>query len=715
MSIAAPTPDVRARAWRASLVALDPPRALALVVALTAFVRVVASWARTTPVYFPDEYLYSELGRSLVESGEPLVRGTRTSFPSLLHPILTAPAWLLDDVEAAFRLIQSLGAVAMALAAVPAFLLARRAGVGAWPSVAVAALAVAVPDLLLSSWIVAEPFAYPLLLGALWAGVASIVDPRRRYQLAFVALAALALLARAQLALVPIAFLAALLATGLRERRLRAALREQGLVLALVGLPVALGAALLVSGRLGPYSGALSVGLEPLGAARWSATNALVLAYAAGWAIVPGALVGAWLALARPAGRGEAAFGAAAITFGLGTLVQAGLVSSSLTGHVHERYVFPLVPLLAIAFCLWLGREAPGRLAVGLLAAGLLAVSALVPLSGLAAAQGKADSPVLRAFAELERIAGTSGDAALLVAAAAAVLSLVAAAGALRRTAAPLALASSLVVCLAASGAAIAYDAVNAARVRDGLPLDPSWVDAAAREPVTLLWTPGGDPADAHELLFWNRRVDRALLLPDALPFDPYAADGVVVDADGSLSMRGRVVDGPLVVEDRATTVVLAGARPVAASEAQTLWLPTGPEPPRLALQLTGRARDGWLSPLADLTVWPTDGGPVLAARLVLDVQAPPGERAVELEIVPDRGRPLVARVAPGAVGRVTATICVRGPWHANVRATPASAVGSRAVALLAEVPRLVPDPTACAGRVPLEPDPAPGPTAATV
>lgn len=715
MSVAAPTPDVRPRALRASLLALDPPRAVALVVALAAFLRVVASWARTTPVYFPDEYLYSELGRSLVASGEPLVRGTRTSFPSLLHPLLTAPAWLLDDVEASFRLIQSLGAIAMALAAVPAFLLARRAGVGDWPAVAVAALAVAVPDLLLSSWIVAEPFAYPLLLGALWAGVASIAEPRRRTQLAFAALAALALLARAQLALVPVAFLAALLATGLRERRALAALREQALVLALVGLPVAAGAALLVTGRLGPYSGALSVDVEPLGALRWSGTNALVLAYAAGWSIVPGALVGTWLALARPAHRGEAAFGAVAAVFGLGTLVQAGLVSSSLTDHVHERYVFPLVPLLGIGFCLWLRRGAPARLAIGLLSAVLLAVSALVPLSGLAAAQGKADSPVLRAFAELERVAGTSGDAALLVAAAAAVASLVAAAGALRRSAAPAALAVALVACVAASGAAVAYDAANADRVRDALPLDPSWVDAASREPVALLWTPGGEPADAHELLFWNRRVDRALLLPDAQPFDPYAADGVVVDADGTLAMRGRVVAGPLVVEDRATTVVLDGARPVAASAGQTLWVPTGPEPPRLALQLTGRYRDGWLSPLAELTVWPTSGGRVLAARLVLDVEAPPGERPVEIEIVPDRGRPLVARIAAGTAGRVTATICTRGPWHATVRSTPSTAAASRAVALHAQVPRLELDPAACAGRVPLEPVPAAGPAPATV
>src|SRR5688500_10700206 len=85
--------------------------------------RLVAGWLRITPELFPDEYTYAELGRSLASSGRPLVRGGPADFPALLQPLLTAPAWLIADVQAAYRVVQALGAVAMSLAAVPTYLL----------------------------------------------------------------------------------------------------------------------------------------------------------------------------------------------------------------------------------------------------------------------------------------------------------------------------------------------------------------------------------------------------------------------------------------------------------------------------------------------------------------------------------------------------------------------------------------------------------------
>ena len=54
------------------------------------------------------------------------VRGESAHFLPLLYPVLTAPAWLWDDVEQAYRTMQASNAVAMSLAAIPAFLLARR-------------------------------------------------------------------------------------------------------------------------------------------------------------------------------------------------------------------------------------------------------------------------------------------------------------------------------------------------------------------------------------------------------------------------------------------------------------------------------------------------------------------------------------------------------------------------------------------------------------
>ena len=193
----------------ASRIRLGVGALLAAIVSISFVARLAAAWLRPTPTYFPDEYLYTELGRSLAESGQPLVRGASASFPALLQPLLTAPAWLFGDVETSFRVIQAIGVLSMSLAAVPAYLLARRVGVGTRLALGVAAIAVAAPSLLYGSWILAEPFAYPLVLGAIAAGVAALERPRIRTQLAFVALAGLAIFCRAQFAVLPVAYLAA--------------------------------------------------------------------------------------------------------------------------------------------------------------------------------------------------------------------------------------------------------------------------------------------------------------------------------------------------------------------------------------------------------------------------------------------------------------------------------------------------------------------------
>ena len=167
MSVVARTAD-RVQAPRAALARAGTRAAplLAALVAASFVVRLVLGWLRATPTFFADEYIYGELGRSLAESGRPLIRGASASFPALLQPLVTAPAWLFGDVETSFRVIQTLGALAMSLAAVPVYLLARRLGLGTWICLALGALALAVPDLVYAGWVVAEPYAYPLALGA---------------------------------------------------------------------------------------------------------------------------------------------------------------------------------------------------------------------------------------------------------------------------------------------------------------------------------------------------------------------------------------------------------------------------------------------------------------------------------------------------------------------------------------------------------------------
>src|SRR5213075_2367175 len=137
------------------------------VVGLSFVVRFVVALAHATPLYFPDEYIYGSIARSLAEHGRPLIRGGSAHFPAMLEPLAAAPFWLFHDPQLAYRLTQAENALAMSLAAIPVYLLVRRLGGGTWPCLAAAALTVASPDLFFTSFVTADAIAYPLVLGAI--------------------------------------------------------------------------------------------------------------------------------------------------------------------------------------------------------------------------------------------------------------------------------------------------------------------------------------------------------------------------------------------------------------------------------------------------------------------------------------------------------------------------------------------------------------------
>ena len=67
---------------------------LTAIVATSAVLRAALAVRIPTPLYYPDEYIYSSLARSIANTGLPTVRGSFISFPALLGPYLMAPAWL---------------------------------------------------------------------------------------------------------------------------------------------------------------------------------------------------------------------------------------------------------------------------------------------------------------------------------------------------------------------------------------------------------------------------------------------------------------------------------------------------------------------------------------------------------------------------------------------------------------------------------------------
>jgi len=147
-------------------------------------------------------------------------------------------------------------------------------------------------------------------------------------------------------------------------------------------VPPALLLATLGSGRVfGVYAHG-NHALHPVSILHWVGLETMLLMYSAGWAIVPGALAGARRrALSAPGAPPEIAFAVTSLLLVCGLLLEAAQIADTDSQRFQERYLFTLVPLLAVAFGLYVKRGLPGRVPVGLLSAGLLLLAARVPLS----------------------------------------------------------------------------------------------------------------------------------------------------------------------------------------------------------------------------------------------------------------------------------------------------------------------------------------------
>jgi hypothetical protein len=647
---------------------------LAGIVAASFGGRLFAAVARLTPYYLPDEYIYPSLARSLAEHGRPLIRGAGVHFPALLDPIVTAPVWLVtNDPVTAFRLTQGIHAVLFSLAAIPAYLLCRRLGLAGWLGIAIAALTVAVPDGVYSSTMLADPLAYPLVLSAVYAGVCVVTEPTKRAQVAFALFSALSIFARIQYVIVPVAVLAAELVAD-RFNIVRA-VRRLWLALVLLVVPPALLLAILGSGRVfGVYAhGDHAVRLVSI--LHWVGLEAMLLTYSSGWVLVPGALAGIALALFRPRGRAELAFAVTSLLLAGGLLLEAAQIADTDSQRFQERYLFTLVPLLAVAFALYVNRGLPGRIPVGLLSAGLLLLAARIPLSGYATAHNKDDSPTLWAVLRLEGLTSV-GNGSLAVALVAAVLSVLGALVAFRKLPAASALVAAVVACCAMSAGASAFDAHTSRSLHGTLPHDLRWVDHARLGSVDLVAPPGSLREQSWQQLFWNTSLKRLLLLGSA-PIDQFDAKTVRVAPDGTLLVDGRPDRRPLLVQTYASTVQLAGVERVRHELIFDLYRPVGT--PRLRLLAAGRFADNWLAPQGAITVWTKAGGTL---ELVL---ALPAQTQVTPIVLTGEGVKRTVRVQPGQSIPLSFRVPAGGPWSLHFSSARPGYLGERAVSVRAE------------------------------
>ena len=377
---------------------MSPRIALVATVIVTFVVYATLAHAADVPRFFMDELYYMRAGVSAADGEGLAFRGERWGYGPLYPLLLAALVRLTSDQETTYELAKLANALFFALAAVPIYLLSRRL-LPPWPSVAVAALAAAIPSSMYVSVVMTESAAYASACVALYAVFLTLERPTWWRQVAAVGATLAAAALRPQLVSLYAGYLVALgLLVALspsRRARLRAspwALWPTALsvlvALAWVARPVLRGDSPTES--LGSYR-VLAEWYDPLEVARWFAFNlgdlALYLAVVP-VVVAPVVLTRCW-SRARAGSDRDAAFLALFAAMNVVGLALVGAFSSTEIGLgiVHDRYLFYLVPLWLLVLVHWLheGLPRPRRpLAVG--AAAAVALVAVLPYGEIAGA-----------------------------------------------------------------------------------------------------------------------------------------------------------------------------------------------------------------------------------------------------------------------------------------------------------------------------------------
>ncbi len=341
-----------------------------------------------------DELYYERLAISVAQTGSllPRIHGELIGNVNQLYPVLISFVYGNGNVPESLRDAHLLNAFVIVTAAIPVFLLARLVGLRLVTSLWVGALSVAVPWVVLASFLLTEVVAYPAFCWAVLAVTYAVLRRTDVTDLLAVAAIGFSVLARVQFALLAVVLVFAIVwdgllveaGTGARGRALvrSAALRlvrTRRLLVALVALGFVgvLAAALTgdVSRLLGAYSVTASGVRLDLGLLELFLEHVATLAL--GLAILPFLVGVGWLVeRARPsAADPQRAF---ALVGSLALLLLTAQVASFDqrfgAGLVKDRYLFYVVPIVLVALAAAVDRGPWPRWWALLVPAGLSAI-----------------------------------------------------------------------------------------------------------------------------------------------------------------------------------------------------------------------------------------------------------------------------------------------------------------------------------------------------
>ena len=333
------------------------------------------------PFIFTDELQYQENARSLAAGAGIQVRDEAFGIVSVLYPLLLAPAYLLfDSLPDAYAAARTINAVVMSLAAIPAYLIARRL-LPTGLSLLAALLAVALPSLAYTGTLMSENAFYPAFLLAAWTLLRALDEPTLRRQLVLLAACGVVTLVRVQgLAVVLAALTAPLLLWLVARRPLRPWAPLYGIVAG--GAVLVLGAQLARGAPISSLFGAYEV----VGEESYDVVDVLKFVF---WhlaeldlyvAVIPFAAFLLLAARIRSLEPRVQAFVAATIALTVWTLLIVAAFASRFAGAIVERNMFMLATLLLIGLLVWIDRGGPRPRVYAVAAACVAAVlPALIP------------------------------------------------------------------------------------------------------------------------------------------------------------------------------------------------------------------------------------------------------------------------------------------------------------------------------------------------
>ena len=633
---------------------------LTAIVAVSAVARLFFALRIDAPWIVVDELIYSELARGLAAGDGFAIRGVATHGYGLVYPLVIAPAYLLfDSLPHAYAAVKTINAVAMSLAALPAYFLARRVlPVGL--SLFAAVLTVALPSLLYAGEVMTENVFFPIFLTVVLVFVLTLERPTPARQLLLLGCCVVAYLTRAQaLAFFPAIVVAPVVLGTWRSFRVLYGTLGGAALVALV--------AQLVRGEspfglLGAYSVAGDYAYEPAEVLRWLVYHVAELDLYVG--VFPFAALLVLLALWNRLPRSLRPFLAATASLSTFLLLEVSAFASlPSVQRIEERNLFYLAPLMLIALLVWVDQGAPRPpLTAGAAAVLAAALPAVIPYARLIGVPSQSDTLLMLALWRVhERWVELDEVVAVVVA-----CSIVAALAFLlvpRRFAIvlPLVVLAFFLAVARPISARMEYAAAGA--LAEGMhKQDREWVDkaVAGRGEVGALWTGNGSRFSVWQNEFFNKSVGPVFYagtpMEGGLP-----ATKVTLDR-GTGVLHG-APDVPFVLTDGSAELV---GDVVAKDGARNVFLYEVERPLRQAALVEGlHPADTWSGPSVTYTRFDCTGGTV-AVALQSDAalyQEPSTVRVLGTNVsgtVPPDGRPhvLVAPLAP-VDGRCVARFAV--------------------------------------------------------